>query len=66
MSKEEFERLIAEDGFVEHAMFGGNRYGTSRGMLNRMNREGKIVVLDIEMEVRLERDSISHCAELEL
>jgi guanylate kinase len=48
----EFEDLIAEDGFVEHAKFGGNRYGTSKKMIKQIGATGRIVVLDIEMEVR--------------
>lgn len=48
---EEFEKLIAENGFVEHAKFGGNRYGTSKMALEKMRAEGKVAVLDIEMEV---------------
>lgn len=47
---EEFEAMIAKGDFVEHAMFGGNRYGTSRKMIEEKRGEGKIVVLDIEME----------------
>lgn len=54
---EEFERMIAQGGFVEHAQFGGNRYGTSRKMIEEVGREGKIVVLDIEMEVGLRSSS---------
>lgn len=49
---ENFEKMIEEEGFVEHAKFGGNRYGTSKAMIERMMEEGKVVVLDIEMEVR--------------
>jgi guanylate kinase len=48
---ETFEKMIAEGGFVEHAKFGGNRYGTSRKMIEEMQGKGKVVVLDIEMEV---------------
>ena len=29
VSREEFERLIREDAFLEYAQFGGNYYGTS-------------------------------------
>ena len=43
--------MIEEGKFVEHAMFGGNRYGTSKGMLEDMRGMGRTVVLDIEMEV---------------
>lgn len=48
---EEFEAMIERGEFVEHAKFGGNRYGTSRGMMGKKQSEGKVVVLDIEMEV---------------
>jgi len=33
-------------------MFGGNRYGTSKKMIEKLQQEGKVVILDIEMEVR--------------
>ncbi|KAG4415627.1 hypothetical protein IFR04_011241 [Cadophora malorum] len=45
-----FEQMIAEDGFVEHAKFGGNRYGTSKKMIGELTAGGRVVVLDIEME----------------
>ncbi|CAG8949497.1 hypothetical protein HYFRA_00007727 [Hymenoscyphus fraxineus] len=47
---EQFEKMIGEEGFVEHAKFGGNRYGTSRKMIEDVRGRGKVVVLDIEME----------------
>ena len=50
---EKFEELIAQDGFVEHAKFGGNRYGTSKMTIEEQTAKGKVVLLDIEMEVRL-------------
>lgn len=53
VSMAEFEKLIGENGFVEHAKFGGNRYGTSKAMIERLTAGGKVVVLDIEMEVCL-------------
>lgn len=46
----EFEDLIAKDGFVEHAQFGGNRYGTSKATIEEQTQKGKVVLLDIEME----------------
>jgi len=47
--------MIEKEEFVEHAKFGGNRYGTSRGMIEGLMKgdgEGgkRVVVLDIEME----------------
>lgn len=58
---EDFEKLIAEDGFVEHAKFGGNRYGTSKKMIEEQQAKGRIVVLDIEMEgvKQIKKSSIS-------
>ncbi|TWU78853.1 hypothetical protein ED733_007545 [Metarhizium rileyi] len=46
----EFEDLIAKNGFVEHAQFGGNRYGTSKMTIEEQTKKGKVVLLDIEME----------------
>ncbi|PHH60526.1 hypothetical protein CDD81_1573 [Ophiocordyceps australis] len=45
-----FEHLIALDGFVEHAQFSGNRYGTSKMTIEEQSQKGKVVLLDIEME----------------
>lgn len=50
VSHADFESLIAADGFVEHAKFGGNRYGTSKSTIREQTEKGKVVVLDIEME----------------
>lgn len=50
VSMQDFEDLIEKKGFVEHAKFGRNRYGTSRKMIEDLTSKGKIVVLDIEME----------------
>jgi len=47
---EEFEKMIEEKAFVEHAKFGGNRYGTSKRTIGELTASGRVVVLDIEME----------------
>jgi hypothetical protein len=47
----EFEKMIEEKAFVEHAKFGGNRYGTSKRTIGELTASGRVVVLDIEMEV---------------
>ncbi len=52
VSMPEFEDLIEKKGFVEHAKFGRNRYGTSRAMIEDLGSKGNVVILDIEMEVR--------------
>lgn len=46
----EFEELVARDGFVEHAQFGSNRYGTSKATIEAQAAKGRVTVLDIEME----------------
>lgn len=46
----EFEDMIEKGAFVEHAKFGGNRYGTSKRTIADLTASGKVVVLDIEME----------------
>jgi len=51
ISMEEFEKMIEEGKFVEHAKFGGNRYGTSKKTIEDLTASGRCVVLDIEMEV---------------
>ncbi|KAF4126353.1 guanylate kinase [Geosmithia morbida] len=50
VTMDEFESLIDKEGFVEHAKFGGNRYGTSKATIQEQTAKGRIVVLDIEME----------------
>ncbi|KAJ9133819.1 Guanylate kinase [Pleurostoma richardsiae] len=50
VSKEEFEDLVAKHGFVEHAQFGSNLYGTSKKTIEDQSAKGQVVVLDIEME----------------
>ncbi|HPF70576.1 MAG TPA: guanylate kinase [Candidatus Krumholzibacteria bacterium] len=45
-----FDQLLAEDAFVEWAVVHGNRYGTRRSHLDRMVAEGKIPVLDIDVQ----------------
>ena len=43
---------MEENGFIEHAKFGGNYYGTSVKAVKDVAEKGRICVLDIEMEVR--------------
>lgn len=49
-TKEHFKDLISQNAFIEHAQFGSNLYGTSFAAVEAIEREGKICVLDIEME----------------
>lgn len=54
VTPEDFEDLVQKRGFVEHAQFGGNRYGTSIQAIRDIAEKGRVCILDIEMEVRLQ------------
>lgn len=49
--KKSFLELVADNGFIEHAEFGGNCYGTSKQAVKTVAEQERICVLDIEMEV---------------
>ncbi len=48
VSKEEFSKTLREDGFLEHAEYCGNCYGTPRKKLFEMQEKGFVPVLEIE------------------
>jgi guanylate kinase len=48
-SNEEFDTAIANDEFLEWAEFAGNRYGTPRRAVEESLRNGKSVLLEIEI-----------------
>ena len=50
LSREEFDRRVAEGAFVEHADYAGRSYGTLRSELEDRVREGVPVVLEIEVQ----------------
>lgn len=50
LSMEQFEQWIAEDQFLEHAQFVGNRYGTPTLYVDRAMAQGRDVLLDIEIQ----------------
>ena len=49
VSHEEFEANLARDNFLEHASFVGNRYGTPKDYVEGLLNQGKIVLLEIEI-----------------
>ncbi len=49
LTGEEFERRVAAGQFLEHAAYGGNRYGTLRSEVEAIVRRGKHALLDIEI-----------------
>lgn len=50
VSREEFQKLIDEDKFIEHAEYNGNCYGTSIMSYENVAESGKICVIEIEIE----------------
>jgi guanylate kinase len=50
LSDEEFDRRVANGGFVEHARYSGHQYGTLRSELERRMAEAAGVVLEIEVQ----------------
>ena len=50
VTREVFEKTIAEDGFLEYAEYNGNYYGTPEAPTRRLLNEGKNVMLEIEVQ----------------
>ena len=50
VSREEFERMIAAEAFLEHAEYVGNCYGTPRAPVEQRLKEGFDVYLDIDVQ----------------
>ena len=50
VSRPEFERMIAEDQFLEYAEVFGNYYGTACRFLDDAKRSGKDLLLDIDVQ----------------
>lgn len=48
ISNEEYDKLLEEDAFLEHATVHGNRYGTLKSQVQKIMDSGKSVVLDID------------------
>ena len=49
-SREQFDQLVTEGGFLEWAEFAGNRYGTPRRPVEEQLHSGRPVLLEIELE----------------
>ncbi len=50
VSRPEFERMVVNNELLEWAEFAGNCYGTPRRAVEEQVRQGKWVVLEIELE----------------
>jgi len=54
VSREEFEKRIKENGFLEYAEFVGEYYGTPLDYINQKMSEGKEVIVEIEVQGALQ------------
>ncbi|MGN0779741.1 MAG: guanylate kinase [Aristaeellaceae bacterium] len=50
LTEEAYDRLLAEDAFLEHATVHGHRYGTLRSEVEQRLAKGQNVVLDIDTQ----------------
>src|SRR5579863_9709339 len=50
VSRDEFEKMIAKDEFLEHANVFGNYYGTARRFLLKAEEDGNDLLLDIDVQ----------------
>ncbi|MBL7501482.1 guanylate kinase [Frankia sp. CNm7] len=50
VDRDQFERMVKDDEFVEHAEFAGNSYGTPRAPLERRLAAGLPALLEIELQ----------------
>jgi len=48
--RQEFDRMVKADEFLEHAEFDGNCYGTARRFLEEAKRRGTDLLLDIDVQ----------------
>lgn len=50
VTREEFERMISQDEFLEHANVFGNYYGTARRFREKAEKDGSDLLLDIDVQ----------------
>lgn len=50
LDREKFERWIDEDRFLEWAEYSGNLYGTPEGKVEEFLKDGRSVILEIELQ----------------
>jgi guanylate kinase len=50
MSQADFDALIADRAFIEHATYAGNRYGTLRAPVEAALAQNRLVILEIDVQ----------------
>jgi guanylate kinase len=65
LSEEEFVARIEAGGFLEHVSFVGGRYGTLASEIDRISGDGKICILELEIEGALKvQEEVEHSVTL--
>lgn len=54
LTKEDFQKCIDDNKFLEWAEFAGNRYGTKKKYINQCLEEGKNIILEIDTKGALQ------------
>ena len=50
LSRDEFEKLVGQGAFLEHATYNGNLYGTFRDRVEKTRDQGRDMVLKIDVQ----------------
>jgi len=50
VSQRDFDEMVSAGRFLEHATVFGNSYGTSRGAIENLLRQGRNIILDIDWQ----------------
>jgi len=50
VNRKEFQKMIMNNKFIEHAKFGNNLYGTSLKAVDDVSKSGKICLLEIDLQ----------------
>lgn len=59
LTMEQFQRLVDAGDFLEHALYAGHHYGTPRAPVEKCLAQGKLVLLDIDVQgARQVRDAM--------
>jgi guanylate kinase len=65
VDQQQFQQMIDNDDFLEHANVFGNRYGTSRQHIQQQLQDGKDVILEIDWQgARQIRQLMADCSSI--